>query len=127
MPRTRSLTDRVCPQAQHEKRPGLSGGGCYTRKRRRYSSSSRSWGAQSEQMSGWSPREAIAMEKRHILEGAKRVARQEALVRNLVEQGHNQLADAAKQMVELFRDSLELSRGRLGDLENRYGTAPGEK
>ena len=33
----------------------------------------------------------------------------------------------ANQMVDLFRESLELSKERLRDLENRYGTALGEK
>jgi hypothetical protein len=36
-------------------------------------------------MSDWSPEEAVAMERRHILEGEKRVVREEALVDQLTE------------------------------------------
>jgi hypothetical protein len=61
------------------------------------------------EMSDWSPEEAIAMEQRHILEGEKRVARQEALVRR------------SNEVLDLLRESLKLSKERLRDLENRYG------
>jgi hypothetical protein len=76
---------------------------------------------------GWSPETAIAMERRHIIEAEKRVARQEALVMELVRQGHDQLTHAANHLLSLFRESLELSRDRLRDLEQRYGTSPEKK
>ena len=60
------------------------------------------------------------MERRHILEGEKRVARQEALVGKLIENGHDQLVRAANEVLGLLRQSLELSRERLRDLEDRY-------
>jgi hypothetical protein len=80
-----------------------------------------------EQMTGWSPEKAIAMERRHVLEGEERIARQEVLVKEIVQQGHDQLADTANQMLAILRESLELSRDRIRYLEHRYGTAPGER
>ena len=76
-------------------------------------------------MSDWSPEKAIAMERRHILEGERRVFRQEALVEKLVENGRlNQLVHTANEMLGLLRESLELSRERLRYLEDHYGNAP---
>jgi hypothetical protein len=75
-------------------------------------------------MSDWWSEKAIAMERRHILEGEKRVSRQEALVGKLIENGHDQLVRAANEVLGLLRESLELSRERLRDLENRYGQTP---
>jgi hypothetical protein len=77
-------------------------------------------------MSGWSPQQAIAMERRHIKAAEKRIVRQEALVNELVEQGHEQLAHTANQMLDVLRESLRLSRDRVQYLELRYGTAPAE-
>ena len=68
-------------------------------------------------MSGWSPQEAIAMERCHILEGEKRIARQEALVRELIDAKRDQLALRANELLGLMRDTLELSRKRLRELE----------
>lgn len=78
-------------------------------------------------MTDWSPATAIAMERRHVLEGEERVARQEALVKKMVERGHVGLVHIGGQMLDALRESLELSRERLRDLKNCYGTAPGEK
>lgn len=68
-------------------------------------------------MSGWSPDDAIAMERRHILAGEKGVARQQALLEELVGKGHDQLALAANDLLALLLESLELSRTRLRELE----------
>jgi hypothetical protein len=75
-------------------------------------------------MSDWSPENAIAMERRHILEGETRVARQEALVGRLIESGLDQLVRPANEVLSLLRASLELSRERLSELEDRYGKTP---
>ena len=75
-------------------------------------------------MSKWSPGKAIAMEQRHILEGEKRVARQEALVGKLIENRHDQLVRTANDVLRLLRESLEHSKESLRDLEDRYGEAP---
>jgi hypothetical protein len=75
-------------------------------------------------MNDWSPEKAIAMERCHILEGEKRVSRQEALVGKLIENGHDQLVRAANEVLGLLHESLELSRERLRDLENRYAQTP---
>ena len=72
-------------------------------------------------MSSWSPADAIAMERRHIIEGEKRVARQEAIVLQQIERGHVQSMARSQELLDLFRESLELSRERLRDLELRYG------
>lgn len=75
-------------------------------------------------MGDWSPGKAIAMERRHILEGEERVARQETLVGKLIENRHDQLVRAANEMLDLLRETVELSKERLRDLEKRYGEAP---
>jgi hypothetical protein len=76
-------------------------------------------------MSDWSPEKAIAMERRHIQEGEKRVSRQEALMGRLIENGGDyQLVHMANEVLSLLRESLEFSRERLRDLEDRYGKAP---
>jgi hypothetical protein len=76
-------------------------------------------------MSDWSPETAIAMERRHILEGEKRVSRQEALVGQLIENGgRRQLVQTANEVLGLLRESLDLSRERLRYLEDQYGKAP---
>jgi hypothetical protein len=74
-------------------------------------------------MSDWSPERAIAMEKRHILEGEKRVAQQEVRLRELTEKGYDQLAHRSSEVLGFMRDSLELSRERLRYLQDRYGDA----
>ena len=76
-------------------------------------------------MSSWSPADAIAMERRHIIEGEKRVARQEALVLEQIERGHVQNMARFQEVLDLFRESLELSRERLRELELRYGNMIG--
>jgi hypothetical protein len=63
------------------------------------------------------------MEKRHILEGEKRIARQEVLTEELIEKGCGNLVPQANELLWLLRQSLELSRERLRDLESRYGNA----
>jgi RNA processing factor Prp31 len=75
-------------------------------------------------MGDWLPEKAIAMERRHILEGEKRVSRQEALVGKLINNRHDQLVPTANEVLDLLRETLELSRERLRDLENCYGPAP---
>ena len=75
-------------------------------------------------MSGWSPAEAIAMERRHILEGVKRISRQEALVGELIGGGHAQLALTAKELLSLMREILEFSKVRLRSIEGFLGEPP---
>jgi hypothetical protein len=53
------------------------------------------------------------MERRHILEAEKRIARQEALVAKLDGTGHNQIARTANEVLRILRNSLELSRERV--------------
>jgi hypothetical protein len=78
-------------------------------------------------MSGFSPEDAMAMERRHILEREQRVARQEALVAKLTEQGRDQFVGRVTQVLGVLRESLELSRERLRDLERRYHNTPDGK
>lgn len=70
-------------------------------------------------MSDWSPERAIAMEQRHILEGEKRVAQQEALLGESTEKRYDQLTHRAGEVLGFLRYSLELSRDRLRYLEDR--------
>jgi hypothetical protein len=74
-------------------------------------------------MSGWSPADAMAMERRHIVEGEKRVVRQAALVEELTEKGHASMLPHSHDVLRLLRESLELSRDRLRYLEHQYGDA----
>ncbi len=68
-------------------------------------------------MSDWSRDDAIAMERRHIAEGEERIARQEGLLAELLKDGHEQLAQAATELLTLMRETLDFSRERLRDLE----------
>jgi hypothetical protein len=72
-------------------------------------------------MAGWSPQAAMAMERRHILEGEKRVARQEALVDELIAKHYDRSASTASGLLCVLQESLELSRSRLLELERRFG------
>jgi hypothetical protein len=72
-------------------------------------------------MVGWSPQEAIAMERRHILDGEKTVARQTARAWELTAKGYYRSANTANELLDIFQDLLEFSRFRLRDLESRYG------
>jgi hypothetical protein len=70
-------------------------------------------------MTGWSLDEAIAMEKRHILEGETRIARQVQLAGELVEKGYDQSAATANQLLDVFRDIQEIAKCRLQYLEGQ--------
>ena len=72
-------------------------------------------------MVGWSPQEAMAMERRHILEGEKRVARQKVLVSELIAKHYDQIASTASELLGVLQESLELSRSRLRELESQFG------
>jgi hypothetical protein len=72
-------------------------------------------------MVGWSPQEAMAMERRHILEGEKRVARQKALVGELIAKRYDRVASMASELLGIFQESLEFSRSRLRELESQIG------
>jgi len=78
-------------------------------------------------MSGSSREDTIAMERRHISEGEKRVARQQSLVGELIEKGHDGLAHTANELLVILLESLELSRTRLRDLEGRSGALASQK
>jgi hypothetical protein len=62
-------------------------------------------------MSQWSPREAIIMERRHISEGEKRIARQEARVAEVTERGYGQVADRSREVLGIRRPSTGRSNG----------------
>ncbi len=72
-------------------------------------------------MSGWSCQEAIAMERRHIIEGETRVSRQESLISELILNKHDGLMPMATDVLFILRDCLEMSRKRLLDLETHVG------
>jgi hypothetical protein len=72
-------------------------------------------------MNGWSRKDEIAMERRHILEGEQLLAKQQALMEKLIAEGHHGLVETASELLGILRESLELSRARLHDLEHRRG------
>jgi hypothetical protein len=76
-------------------------------------------------MTDWSPVEAIAMERRHILEGEKRIARQVIITAELTRRsGCDDLVREANDLLRLLREIVELSRVRLRYLEESFGEAP---
>jgi hypothetical protein len=75
-------------------------------------------------MSGWSLEDAIAMERRHVLSGDKAVARQEALVKQLIGKGRDQLAQSADEVLGILCTSRNLSRNHLIRLEALLGDPP---
>jgi hypothetical protein len=76
-------------------------------------------------MSRFSPEDAMAMERRHILEGEERVASQEARVKDLIEKGFDRLAPQSNEVLRILREALDMSRERLQYLERRYRNTPG--
>jgi hypothetical protein len=75
-------------------------------------------------MNEWSPREAIAMERRHILDGKERIARQEKLVRELISAKRDRLAVEGNELLGIMRDILAFAESRLRELEARSGQQP---
>jgi hypothetical protein len=76
------------------------------------------------EMSGWSPAEAIAMERRHIAKGEERVAAFERYAAELAERGYESLLPKVNETLGFLRHSVDLSWERLQDLESRYGKLP---
>jgi len=64
------------------------------------------------------------MERRHVLEGENRIARQLALVAKLNGSGNQQLAKSAVELLDIQHDMLKISRLRLQQLEDRFGKEP---
>ena len=72
-------------------------------------------------MSDWSPEAAIAMEKRHLIRGEEMIAHQERIISQLTMKGLDEHLPRANDLLNLMRQTLEMTRERLRDLENRYG------
>jgi hypothetical protein len=64
------------------------------------------------------------MERRHVLSGDKAVARQEALVKQLIGKGRDQLAQSADEVLGILCTSRNLSRNHLIRLEALLGDPP---
>jgi hypothetical protein len=60
------------------------------------------------------------MEQRHILRGEEMVAQQQERVQKLVRNGHEEAAAIGVGVLGALRESLELARARLRDLQARY-------
>jgi hypothetical protein len=69
-------------------------------------------------MNDWSREDEIAMERRHILEGEQLLAKQQALIGKLISGGHHGLVETASELLGILRDSVDLSRARLRELEH---------
>jgi hypothetical protein len=68
------------------------------------------------------PRESqIEMERRHVLEGEARVARQEALIQRLDPSRHLDLVLIARDLLEALRKSVAFAKARLSSLERFDG------
>ena len=64
------------------------------------------------------------MERRHVLEGENRIARQLALVVRLNGSRNDRLAKSAVEFLALQHDILNLSMTRLQQLVDQFGNAP---
>ena len=67
-------------------------------------------------MSNWSREDERAMERRHILEGEQLLAKQQGLMEKLIAERHHGLVATASELLDIVRESVELSRGRLREL-----------
>jgi len=63
------------------------------------------------------PEDALVQAKRHVREGEARIARQIALIEKLDRSGHDHVADAARELLEVFQDVLETWRADLVRIE----------
>jgi len=72
-------------------------------------------------MNNWSREDERAMERRHISEGEQLLAKQQALMEKLIAEGHHGLVETASELLGILRESVELSRARLRELEHRRG------
>jgi hypothetical protein len=63
----------------------------------------------------------IEMERRHILEGEARIARQEALIRKLDLSRNLDLVLSARELLEAFRESVAFAKERVSYLERFDG------
>ena len=52
---------------------------------------------------------SLAMERRHVVEGARRIARQEALIAELDRDGHTHMLADARALLAQFHDTQQLS------------------
>jgi hypothetical protein len=71
-----------------------------------------------------SPEDALAQAERHIREGEARIARQIALIEKLDRDGHEHVADTARELLETFQNVLENWRADLVRIECRYRSGP---
>jgi hypothetical protein len=71
-------------------------------------------------MNAWSREDEIAMERRHISEGEQLLAKQQALMEKLIAQGHHGLVETASELLGILRESVELARARLRELEHLH-------
>lgn len=69
--------------------------------------------------------DTVAMERRHLLEGEQLVARRQALMEKLIERGNYDLVEAANELLDILRESIDLSMTRLRELEDRLRESPG--
>jgi hypothetical protein len=67
-------------------------------------------------MSNWNRDAAIAMERRHIVEGERRIERQQALIARLVLKGTSDLTKST-DLLAVFRDLVDMAKARLRCLE----------
>jgi hypothetical protein len=63
----------------------------------------------------WSRPEALAMERRHVVEAEKRCKRQRALIERIREQGHSTID--AEQLLDRMEDFLRMARLEVCRLE----------
>lgn len=70
-------------------------------------------------MTGWDREAAIAMERRHIADGERRIERQQAFIARLVQRGAIDLLPMSTGLLAEFRDLLEMSKARRQTLQSR--------
>lgn len=59
------------------------------------------------------PEDLLTMAQRHVREGEARIARQEALIAKLTQEGHHAAATRGREVLKQMHWSLELGRRHL--------------
>ena len=70
------------------------------------------------------PEDLLALARRHVVEGEKRIARQEATVAKIIASGDRQMALKAEDVLHILQCSLDLARAHLLRLEQDRGHKP---
>jgi hypothetical protein len=66
----------------------------------------------------------LALARRHVLEGERRVARQRVIIQEMESHHHSEVSAAARRVMETLQASLQLSRQHFERLKEASGRHP---